>query len=111
MELALVNGLLPVDVEGSFDNGCHLVNIVSIESNDSQTEDVGDVVKGLVLLTFELKFAGQRLLFLDTMFNRSHIDALLAERPAQLVIGQRLHAFEDGSPFLILTDDFLTVRI
>ena len=45
VELAFVNGLLPVDVEGSFDNGCHLVNIVCIEGDDSQAEDVGDVVK------------------------------------------------------------------
>ena len=52
MQFALVHTLTPVDIEYALGDRGHLVNLISIESDDAQAHEVSDIVDALILRTF-----------------------------------------------------------
>ena len=111
MELALVDGLFPVDVEDMLHDGSHLVDIIGVEGDDAHTEDIGDIFERLVLGALQFEFATKRLLGLDAMLDGVDIKAVLLQSPTQLVEYNLFHPLENGLPLLILLHQHLAMRI
>lgn len=76
VQLPLVHTLFPVNVEDALGNGCHLIDLIAVEGDDAQANEIGNIVDGLVLRTFQLQFAYQRLLRLYAMLDGRDVDAL-----------------------------------
>ena len=66
MDLALVDGILPVNLKESLNGRCHLIDIVYVEGNDSESQNVGQVSQTAVFVTFQLQLTGKRIIRLDT---------------------------------------------
>ena len=83
VDLALVDGVVPVHFEEALHGGSDLVHVVDVEGDDAQADDVGDVRKRAVFGTFELELAGQGILGLDPVLDGGHEQARFVERRFQ----------------------------
>ena len=81
MELALVDGLIPVDFKDMFHDGGNLVDVISIEGDDAQAEDVGDIAERVVFGTLQFEFATERLLGLDAVLDGIDVEPILFQGP------------------------------
>ena len=111
MELALVDGLFPVDIEDVLHDGGYLVDIIGIEGNDAQAENVGDIAERVVFGALQFELATKRLLSLDAVLDGVDVEPILFQGPAYLVEDNLIHPFENSLPCLILLHQHFTVRI
>ena len=77
--LAFVDGVLPIDVEDLLGDGCHLVHIVGIVRDHPNTDNVGDIVEGPVLVALLLQFPCQRLFCLYAALEGVQLDVLFVQ--------------------------------
>ena len=77
--LALIDGVLPVDVEDLLGDGGHLVDVIGIISDHPDTDDIGDIVECFVLIALLLQLPCQWLFRLDAAFEGVQLDVLFAQ--------------------------------
>ena len=77
--LALVDRVLPVDVEDLFRDGSYLIDIVSIIGHNPNADEVCDIVDILVFISFFLQLTRQRLFRLYATFKGVQLDVLLTK--------------------------------
>ena len=59
VQLTFIDRIVPVDIEDTLRDSCHLVDIGGIEGDDTHTKDIGDVGDGVVFATFQHQFPPQ----------------------------------------------------
>ena len=87
VQFALIDALLPVDVEDALGDDRHLIDLVGVEGDDAQSHEVGDVVDALVFRTFQLQLPRERLLGLHPVLHGRDVDALFVQGMSQLLAG------------------------
>ena len=109
--LALVDRVVPVDVEHTLHQCRDDVHLVAEEGDDARAEDVGDVVEGTVFVAFQFQLAGQAFLALDARLKAGDDDILLVKAPAQRFEHQLLDAVKDRQFGTILVEYHFAVHI
>ena len=109
--LALVDGVGPVDLEETLQDGRDLVHVIDVEGNHAEAEDVRDIQDILVFATLEAELAGKGFLFLDAVLQGGDDEAGLVEETLQFLRDEFRHLRVDGEQFAVLREQFFGVRI
>ena len=70
------------------------VHLVAVKGDDAHTENIGDVAKGMVFITFPLQLSRKARLRLDAGFQRSDEDMVLVQTGTDLFEDEALHPLE-----------------
>ena len=111
VQLSFVHTLLPVDIEHAFRDDRHLVYLVGIESDNTQTHEVGDIIDALILRTFPFEFSSQRLFGFHPVFKSRYVDTLFTKCATQEVVSLLGYLLERGQQFTILLHQHFAVRV
>ena len=98
VDLALVDGILPIHLEQALHSGSHLV-------------DVRDVRQRLVFAALELQLAGQGILRLDPVLDSGHEQAGLFEGFLEAPVDIRGHLAETGQLLPVFLQDGFAVGV
>ena len=111
MELALIDALVPIDIENTLGDGGHFVHLVGVEGDDAKAYEVCHVLNGLVLASLEFQLSFQRAGALYTFFHGGDVDALFLQRFAEHVIGILGQFFQYRQQVVVLAHELLSVSI
>ena len=107
----LVDGVLPVDLEGRLDEPGDAVDVIGIVGNHASAEDIGDVGERMVLLPLDLELARQALLGLDAGGHGIRHQAALEDHLPELRDRDIPHDLVVGQGLPVLAENRLAMRI
>ena len=102
VQFALVDGVLPVDVEHLLRHRSDTVHIIGIERNDTSAEKVGHIIKQGIFATLQRQFSGEALFRFDARLDSSDIDVVALQRLVQHPGHGLLHLLECRYGLLVL---------
>ena len=81
--LTLVDGVVPVDFKQFLGQSGDDIDFIAIESDDTGTDNIGDVIQRVVFIAFQFQFTCKALLCLDTCFKSRNEDVILFKAGVQ----------------------------
>ena len=110
-QFPLVHRIGPVHVEQIVHQCGDLVDFVVVEGDHAGADHIGDVGQGMVLMTLELQFSGQAVLFLHAGLDGRDDQIAPLDAVLQLLEDDALHPREHRQHFAVFFQDHRTVQV
>src|SRR5574344_1076825 len=107
--LAFVNAVSPVDVkEMLYDRG-YLIHIVREECDDTQSQDIGNIIDTFIFITFTSQFADKTALFLYAALHSGNINTIFFNAVCYLLFYNSLQSLQMRLSFTVLVEQLQAV--
>ena len=107
----LVDGILPVNFEETFQHRRHLADIFCVKGNYAQSYDIRNVKDVAVLVAFLFEFPLEGIFCLYAVLDSRHDKSGLFKKALQLVRNHLSHLAENMQQPSVLSKQLLHVRI